>query len=189
MAATRLAWLVALVLAAALPACASSAPSAPPPESNRLEADHAPTPFSAEQLRAACPVGRVDTFLIESPSRPPVHQTTRFVSSTFNGAVFVASMSTPDGQPVGEPVRARATWTDLQAHASHPADSTVITEDDVRVPAGRFDCWVYTVTSGTDVQRLHFAKGLPGPPVRAVQEVDGVVQLDMRLVEHRVEAQ
>jgi hypothetical protein len=188
-AATR--WLRALGLGAcllALSACASSAPSAPPPDSNRLQADHAPTPFSAEQLRAACPVGRVDTFLIESSARPPVHQTTRFVHSTFTGAVFVASMSTLEGQPVGEPVRARATWVDLQEHASHPESSTVITEADVRVPAGSFDCWVYTVTTGSDVQRLYFARSLPGPPVRAVQEVDGEVRMDMKLVEHGVDA-
>lgn len=152
-----------------------------------MQSDHAPTPFSAAQIRAACPVGRVDTFLIESADRPPVHQTTRFVHSTFNGAVFEASMSTLDGKPVGEPLRARATWDDLQAHASHPASTTRITDDVVRVPAGSFDCWVYTVTTGVDVQRLYFAKDLAGPPVRAVQEVDGEERLDMQLVEHRVD--
>ena len=163
-------WLSGLLLAgclAAAPACASSAPSAPPPDSNRMQPGHAPTPFNAKQLRDACPPGRVDVFLIESSSRPPARQVTRFLNRTPTGAVFESSMLTAEGQPLGATVRARATWEDLQEHASFPAASTVMTEDDVRVPAGSFDCWVYSVTTGSDVQRLYFAKNLPGPPVRA----------------------
>ena len=55
------------------------------------------------------------------------------------------------------------------------------------MPAGRFDCRLYTVRGGSDesptTSRFYFARSRPGPPVRYEVEKDGEITFRMTLVE------
>jgi hypothetical protein len=51
-----------------------------------------------------------------------------------------------------------------------------ITEETVEVPAGKFECWLYTVQKREGdpaVVRLYFAKKLPGHLVKIANEEKG----------------
>ena len=141
--------------------------AAGPDDERRLKPDHAPTPFSAAQIRAGCPEGRVTTFIVEQPGQPPSRQVTRFTRGDTQGTDYEMGTIGPDGA-VGVPRVSHATWRKLQEHASYPAAGTKITEETVTVPAGEFACWLYTVTTGNAVRKFWFAKELPGPPVKVV---------------------
>ena len=53
----------------------------PSEDARRMRPEHAPTPFTAEQIRAACPVGRRSTFRVEMPGRTPFLQTFHFTAA------------------------------------------------------------------------------------------------------------
>jgi hypothetical protein len=59
----------------------------------------------------------------------------------------------------------------------------------MKTPAGEFDCMVYTVTqeaAGVETVRVfHFAKRLPGPPVKMTQSIAGKQAMSMTLLRHR----
>jgi hypothetical protein len=147
-----------------------------------MRPDHAPTPFSAAEIRAGCPAGRTSVYLIHVPLSQPVYQTLRFLGGDAGHAELEL---VTEGE---KPSRTRAPWTELQSHASFPAAATGITRETVRTPAGRFDCWLYTVRTSQNgkirVTRLYFARDLPGPPVRRTVEIDGQSVHTMTLVEH-----
>jgi hypothetical protein len=141
--------------------------AASPDGKNRLKPDHAPTPFSAAEIRAGCPEGRMTTFVVEQPGQPPSRQVTRFTRGDAEGTDYEIGTIGPDGA-VGAPRVTHATWKKLQEHASYPDAATKITDETITVPAGEFDCWLYTVTTGNAVRKFWFAKELPGPPVKVV---------------------
>ena len=185
--------LLALVLAVVLPtigtiACHST-PSLPsmPPEANRMQPDHAPTPFSADEIRAACPEGRWNLFEMQTTGKAKLWQLSTFEHSDEHGADFQGVVVNEEGAEVGSPARDTATWHQLQAHASFPSALTEIRADTYRSDAGKFDCWLYVVTEHTGdkeiVQRFWFARNLPGPPVRVEQREDGTVTFEMKLVQ------
>ena len=41
-----------------------------PPDENRTREDHAPTPFSADEIRRACPQGRWNLYEMASTGKP-----------------------------------------------------------------------------------------------------------------------
>jgi len=155
-----------------------------PAEANRMESGHAPTPFSAGEIRSGCPEGRKIVFQVEMFGKPLIFRTTRFVSADKEGTVMETVTTGADGKPIGKRQMVIARWKDLQAHASFPGDRTEIRTEKYTTPAGTFDCWLYTVketTAGkTNAKRLWFAFSLPGPPVCYEETVDG--QLTYRLV-------
>jgi hypothetical protein len=75
-----------------------------------------------------------------------------------------------DGARVGAPTERTTRWDELANHATFPLEATEVVSHEVRLPAGTFDCWVYTVTerSHTDVlvATYSFAKELPGAPIK-----------------------
>lgn len=149
-----------------------------PPASHRMKEDHAPTPFSADEIRRGCPIGREDRFLIEVSGQPATLRRVRFINGTPDGTGFLSEVLNADGTPLGNPQTAVATWQELQAHASFPASSTTISHAPLTTPAGTFDCWVYDVSTeldngSTQKRRFWFARSLPGPPVRVEQTLDG----------------
>jgi hypothetical protein len=148
-----------------------------PPAEHRMKEGHAPTPFSAEQIRKGCPPGRVITLKIERPGKDPVQQKLHFVGGDKEFAEIEFVPMDKDGKHLREPVMRRSKWTALQAHASMPEKGLVITEGEVKVPVGKFKCWVYTQTTEAGgrktVRTLHFAKKLPGPPVLVTVDVNG----------------
>ena len=144
---------------------------------------HAPTPFSAEDIRKGCPEGRESTFSIKAPGRKAAEQTFAFGKGTeTNTALTVTGM--------GRKNEVNVAWRALQGHASFPKDQTKITDGKITVPAGTFHCKVYTVTleaAGVKtVRTFWFAKNLAGPPVKQVQTVAGKEQMTMTLVRHRM---
>lgn len=137
-----------------------------PPLANQLKPDHAPTPFSAQEIREGCPSGHRVVHRIEQVGQDPRIQVTLFVDASADQVGFEVTVTDPDGNSLGNPLRASAKWADLQAHASFPTAVTTIADEPCQTGAGAFDCWKYTVTQddGTE-QRFWFAKQLPGPPV------------------------
>jgi len=62
-----------------LAACAGGGrDSSLPDPANRLKPDHAPTPYSAKQIREACPHGRQDQYRLEQAGRPTTIRITTF---------------------------------------------------------------------------------------------------------------
>lgn len=176
--------LTGLLAAALLPACRSA--GGPSDADRRLQPDHAPTPYTAAQIRSGCPAGREVTFLLEAAGKPATHQILRFVKCDETGADIEARMSQPDGTPIGRPKTSHSAWTELQTHASFPEAGTTIAEGTAETPAGRFEGPLYTVTSkengATTVRRFQFARNLPGPPVRMTVEADGKTTFTMTMV-------
>jgi hypothetical protein len=144
-----------------------------PPDANRIQADHLPTPFSAGDIRAGCPVGRTIRQQSEAPGGELTVRQIRFVEVDADGAVQEFQLTDAGGRPIGEPTRHRSSWLDLQHHASQPASATVIDEVDLTLPFGTEACWCYTVSAGDGSRTFWFAKSRPGMPVQMEERVDG----------------
>lgn len=202
-----------LVLAAALLASAGCSsppdegyamrmpPQEPEPEAPRpveAQADLAaaaiaPRPFTAEQIREAMPVGFSVRSQLEVAGRPPMVQVMRVVGSTPEQATMQVHMESPEGELVGDVATQTETWTGLRDHATFTAADTLRTDVLVEVPAGRFEAWLYSVVtadvSRTVVSRFHFAKELPGPPVRYERLEDGQTTYLLTLLAYGVEGE
>jgi len=146
-----------------------------PPEANRLQADHLPTPFSPAQIHDGCPAGRTIRIREEAPGQAPNFRRIRFVEADGEGAMQEFQSTDPEGRPIGEPTLRRATWLDLQHHASQPADATTVAEVSLTLPFGAFDCWLYTVRGPEAELRFWFAEQLPGMPAQVEEWIDGVL--------------
>jgi hypothetical protein len=132
-----------------------------------LRPDHHPTPFSADEIRIGCPPGRTVRALIEEAGKDPYVQVTRFVSGDAEGADQVFWTEALDGVPLTEPRRRRSTWLDLQGHASMPAGTTTITEEDIDIPAGHYACLRYTRREDDgSIATFWFARSAPGMPLK-----------------------
>jgi hypothetical protein len=157
----------------------------PAEDPHKLQPDHAPTPYTADEIRAACPEGRVNVFRVEAKGQVQT-LTFKFLKCDEKGAEIETSSVMEDGTPGGSNKRT-STWKELQAHGSYPEKDTKVTEETVEVPAGKFECKVYAVTQNTggkQVKRtMYFDKAVAGPPVKFVQEVDGQAVMTMALVE------
>ena len=133
-----------------------------PPDANRIQPDHLPTPFSAADIRAGCPFGRTIQLQSEAPGGELTFRQIRFVDVDADGAVQEFQSTDREGRPIGEPTRHRSSWLDLQRHASQPASATVIDEVDLELPFGTEACWRYTVSSHDGSATFWFAKGRAG---------------------------
>jgi hypothetical protein len=125
---------------------------------------HAPTPFTAEEIRQGCPAGRTMTARTEAAGEPDRVDLTIFVETDDEGAVLESN-----GQ------RHRVTWRELQSHASFPAEVTTIAEDVIVIPLGRMECLSYRVVSDDTVSTFWFAKDRPGMPVLFTTEANGAI--------------
>jgi hypothetical protein len=146
-----------------------------------LQPDHAPTPFTASEIRDGCPEGRTIGLLIEAAGAPPHRRTNRFVECDEEGAVVERTRFDMDGRPLGPPERARSTWLEMQGHASTPADRTTIDPSVLESPMGPLDCLRYTVVDGEEVETLWFARSLPGMPVRTESRRAGELVLTVTM--------
>ena len=133
-----------------------------------LRPDHAPTPFTAADIRANCRPGRTVTVLVEPAGAEPFRRITRFMVCDEDGADQEFRNLAIDGRPLGPPEIRRSAWLDLQGHASFPSDATTIEPDTIDLPIGRLDCLRYTVVDGDDVDSFWFALAKPGMPVQVV---------------------
>jgi hypothetical protein len=166
----------------------AAAPDEKPAEDpRRLKPGDAPTPYTAEQIRKACPDGRTDVFRIEAMAGVTI-MTMKFAKGDENGVEVETTIAKEDGTPVGNRTT-KSAWKDLQAHGSFPEKDTTITEETVEVPGGKFDCLLYTVVQkmegpGTVTVRMYFAKDRAGPPVKMTREAEGKVITSMALLKH-----
>jgi hypothetical protein len=153
-----------------------------PPESHRLQPDTHPTPFSAAEISRACAPGRSNTFLVERAGESPYLSRWEFTAGDEQESVGVRWTETTDGTVIEPRTKSRATWRELQEHASYPTVTTAVTEEVAVVPAGRFACWVYTTEDDGTTTRAWFAKDLPGPPIMVRAEAGGSIVFSSTLM-------
>ncbi len=157
-----------------------------PPRANRMRAGHAPTPFSAAQIRKSCQPGVWRLYRVTAQGRPPSYRILRFERANEAGVIVSSAMTDLKGVPFGEQRRVRSLWKGLQSHASFRARVTTIRAQRRTTPAGTFECWRYDVTDRArgrpEVKHLWFAKKLPGPPVDLIRRIDGKIVLRMTLI-------
>lgn len=129
----------------------------------------APTPFTADQIRAGCPAGRTIKLLVEEAGAAPHVRYNRFTACDATGATIERGNVDDPADAESE----RATWADLQAHAAFPASDTTIEPETIDIPLGAVDCHRYTVGAGERVHVFWFAPAYPGMPVRIVRRESG----------------
>jgi hypothetical protein len=147
-----------------------------PADAHLLEAGHAPTPFTAAEIRAGCPAGRTIRLLVEIEGQAPFLSVNRYVEADAEGATVERTRFTPAGEPLGEPVRGRETWLELQGHASFLSDRTEVAPERIETPLGELECLRYAVTEGTTVETFWFALTKPGMPLKYTTREAGQVK-------------
>ena len=149
---------------------------APTDDPHVLAAGTAPTPFTADEIRAGCPEGRTITLLVEPADGPAWRRVNRFVHADPEGATLQRWRVGADGEVDGEITAARTTWLQFQGHASFPEDTVAIAPDTVELPMGTFEALRYTVDDADGVTTFWFAHAFPGMPVRYESSVSGGVE-------------
>ncbi|MEM8886102.1 MAG: hypothetical protein AAGD14_18705 [Planctomycetota bacterium] len=159
-------------------------------DDRRMQPDHAPTPFTAEEIRAGCPSGRVSVFRVETEASPdPTDQSFVFKANTPTGASFHIVQRSLDGEEQMRTPLGTKTWEEFRRHASYPAASTTIKKGTLDTNLGKLEGMTYLVKTkgpkGEMVTRAEFATRIPGPPVRFIEKRDGKRIYSMILVRHR----
>jgi hypothetical protein len=147
-----------------------------------LQPDHAPTPFTAAEIRAGCPQGRTIELLVDVAGQPSHRRTNRFVECDEEGAVVERTRFGLDGSPLGPPELGRSSWLEMQGHASTPATRTSIEPAVLTSPMGALECLRYTVVDAEQVETLWFARSMPGMPVRTESRRDGELVATVAMV-------
>ncbi|MEX1038856.1 MAG: hypothetical protein WDZ96_08390 [Acidimicrobiia bacterium] len=146
----------------------------------------APAPFTAKEIRTGCPEGRRVTIRYVDPKGENTYRTTTFTACDEEGAMLAIQAVDAGGRPIGEASQFRATWDELQAHASFPTHQTTISREPLGTPLGDLDCLRYEVDDSVTIRILWFASDLPGLPVKT-QEVDGeAARLTSEMIENVV---
>ncbi len=145
----------------------------------------APTPYTAAEIRGATAAGRTYVWALSDANGPTGEHEVRFETADDAGADLVMTERDVAGAAVGEPARARVTWSELQAHARFDKDAVTVTRATRTVPAGTFACKVYEVRMPDGiVARFFFADDLPGAPVAIETDKDGKRIETQELVRH-----
>lgn len=172
---------------AALVGCGSSGSSTRPDE--EAPTGFAPTPYTSKEIRDALVVGtRIDLRVEEG--REVTERQMEITAADAEGCTIATKVFDDKGKLVEDQGTKVFTWNELRDHAKFPSDKVVRTEGRITVPVGEHDAWLYVVTSldgdGKEVETyMHFAKDLPGPPVRMVVQVDGKVVSNWTMVGRR----
>ncbi|MDP9272615.1 MAG: hypothetical protein M3O93_03645, partial [Chloroflexota bacterium] len=151
---------------------------------HQLRPDHLPTPFTADEIRAGCQPGRTLRTRVVRAGQDEVVHVTRFVSADAEGAEQESWEETPEGTRLSDPQRRRSTWLGFQEHASFPAATTEVAEEEIEIPAGRFACLRYTSRDGESVSTFWFARSVPGMPLRFEERVNDVVVFSSTAIEN-----
>jgi hypothetical protein len=106
------------------------------------------------------------------------------VSGDADGAEQESWTEAPDGVRLTEPERGRSTWLEFQEHASMPAASTEIAEEEIDIPAGRFACLRYTRRDGDSVSTFWFARSAPGMPLKFEERAGGALVFSSTAIEN-----
>lgn len=181
----------AALVALAAAAAAAAPPAVPSGAEHVMQEGHAPTPFSAREIREGCPDGRRVRFrTTPGPDAAPFETELRFVDGDAEAVMVENIRLGADGLPIGEPRGRRSPWEELQAHASFPSAGVTITPvEGIESPIGPFDGWLYEVRNDVSITNYWFATSLPGPPVHVVSLTpDGKVMFEMVMMSSTVEA-
>jgi hypothetical protein len=129
----------------------------------------APTPFTADEIRAGCPDGHWLLVRTERAGAASFHRN-GFEEGDPAGCVLTSVVTDASGRPTGDVLRQRASWLDLQAHAAFPAERTTVVPERIRLAFGERDCLRYEVDGDGDgeTSTFWFALEQPGMPVRRV---------------------
>lgn len=186
--------LLATSACASAPPAASSGPAATPPAAPVAPAataasDVAPKPFTAEQIRAAMPVGHEVRFRVEKAGAPPLVMQWNVIAADAASMTMTTRLFAEDGTLVADEGQETHRWDALVEHAAFPAAATVRSEGPVEVPAGKFAGMTYVVRGeeggAPTVTTYVFARELPGPPVSMVVEAGGAVVMRMTLLSRK----
>lgn len=151
----------------------------------------APTPYTAEEIRLACPEGRQDTFRVEEGTDEAVLRQMTFLRHTEDGAVVRSELVDVEGVTLGKAQESSATWDDFRRHAEYPAGGTTVTNAKITTPAGDFEARYYVIEGADEaddgqVTHAWFADDLPGPPVLMEIRVNDTTVFRMELVSHLI---
>jgi len=148
-----------------------------------VQSGHAPTPFTAAEIRDGCPEGRTIGILIEPRDGDPYLTINRFVTVDEEGADTSTESLTMEGEPIDEePVETRSKWKEFQAHASFPEEQTEIDSEVLETQMGELRCKRYTVTDGPTTDVYWFAVDKPGMPVKVETTSPGGVAFRMTMI-------
>jgi len=134
-----------------------------------MHPDHAPTPFTADEIRSAAPAGYTVVTVTEQGDVAS-RRRTDFTHVDAEGATMVMTPIDEHGEPIGKSREVVVAWTDLQAHASFPTEITVRTSDTITTPLGRLDCIRYDVSSEDHTNTFWFSPRHPGMPIRLTSD-------------------
>lgn len=148
-----------------------------------LEPGHAPTPFTADEIRDGTVAGKELWRHVDEDGEDPYLRVSRYLDCDAEGATMERAVHALDGTPIGEPEAQRVTWLDLQRHASFPAEDVTIDEESISTAIGDHDCLRYTVVAGEATYVFWFARDLPGMPVRQEVRQHGKVVATVTAVE------
>jgi len=154
---------------------------------------HAPTPYTAAQIRDACPSGLRIIYVIDTPEKGRTKQVFALDEWSEAGTRLTFSETTEDDKIIGVVQSELRSWEELQHQASSPADQTSIATETITVPAGTYECMRYTVKrteegGGESQDVLWFAYEFPGPPIRWIATSGGVKKMEMNLLERKIAA-
>lgn len=130
-----------------------------------LQEGHAPTPFTAAEIREHCRDGLRVTIAVHGEDATTFHTST-FLDGDVEGVTVEAVPCDRDGTPTGPASRVRATWRELQGHASFPEATTRLGEETLTGPLGILTCRRYDLQGEAGATTLWFAIDHPGMPVR-----------------------
>lgn len=133
-------------------------------------------------------MGRRYVFDVEAQGEAPRQQMVTFTEVNDDGLESQSVVRDERGAELKPPKKIKATWEELRKHAEFPREAVTLGEEMVALPAGIFDCVVYTVRKGEgpadEISRFYFAKSLPGAPVFFTTDKAGVRVFTQKLVEH-----
>lgn len=156
------------------------------PDERVVGAGMAPTPFSAAEIRDACPAGRTVVMRVEDAAGVR-HRLSRFADVTDSGATYERADCDAEGTVIGDVSAAPMTWLALQGHASFPESATTRDETRLDYALGVEDCLRYVVTDDKGVTTFWFSRQRPGMPVKVTFARGDQVLSTTVMVSDRVE--
>ncbi|MGN8026203.1 hypothetical protein [Microbacterium sp. 22242] len=132
------------------------------PDPHVVAAGLLPTPFTADEIRAALRDGASIRLRTEAPDGTVTERISRYSAGDDEGVL-------QENHPVGAPEAAvgqRVAWRELQAHAAFPIDRTRVGAETIEHPLGRLECLRYDVHDDDGGAVFWFALAHPGMPIR-----------------------